>query len=73
MNDSKISVRYSRALFNLATERNLIDKVNEDMLFISEVCKINEVKEVLDSPVIVPSKKTAIFHSFLKKNIEKIT
>ena len=73
MNDSKISVRYSRALFQLATDKNLIDKVSEDMLFISEVCKISEVKEVLNSPIIVPSKKTAIFHSFLEKNTEKIT
>ncbi len=73
MNDSKISVRYSRALFQLATGKNLLDKVSEDMLFISEVCKIVEVKEVLDSPIIVPSKKTKIFHSILEKSIEKIT
>jgi F-type H+-transporting ATPase subunit delta len=73
MNDSKIPVRYSRALFQLAIEKNLLDNVNGDMLFISEICKMDEVKEVLESPVIVPSKKTAIFHSFLDKNVEKIT
>jgi len=73
MNESKISVRYSRALFQIAVERKLLDKVSSDMLFISEVCKINEVKEVLDSPIIVPSKKKKIFHSFLEKNIENIT
>jgi F-type H+-transporting ATPase subunit delta len=73
MNDSKISVRYSRALFQVATEKNLLDKVNGDMLFISELCKIDEVKEVLESPVIRPSKKTAIFHGILEKNCEKIT
>jgi F-type H+-transporting ATPase subunit delta len=73
MNDSKISVRYSRALFQLAVGKNLLDKVSSDMLFISEVCKIEEVKEVLESPIIVPSRKTAIFHSFLEKNTEKIT
>ena len=73
MNDSKISVRYSRALFQIAVEKKLLDKVCEDMLFISEVCKINEVKEVLESPIIVPSKKKKIFHSFLEKNIENVT
>jgi F-type H+-transporting ATPase subunit delta len=73
MNDSKISVRYSRALFQLASEKNLLDKVFADMIFISEVCKINLVKEVLESPIIIPSKKTAIFHSFLEKNTEIIT
>ncbi|MBA4321667.1 MAG: ATP synthase F1 subunit delta [Odoribacter sp.] len=73
MNDSKISVRYSRALFQLAAEKDLLEKVSIDMLFISEVCKIIEVKEVLDSPIIVPSKKRSIIHSILEKNTEKIT
>jgi F-type H+-transporting ATPase subunit delta len=73
MNDSKISVRYSRALFQTATEKNLLDKVNADMIFILEICKIDEIKEVLESPVIRPSKKTAIFHGILEKNTEKIT
>jgi F-type H+-transporting ATPase subunit delta len=73
MNNSKISVRYSRALFQLANEKNLLDKVNADMVFISEICKMDEVQEVLESPIIVPSKKTTIIHSILEKNIEKIT
>jgi F-type H+-transporting ATPase subunit delta len=73
MNDSKISVRYSRALFQLAIEKNLLDKVSADMILISELCKINEVKEVLDSPIIIPSKKRAIFHNILEKNLEKVT
>ena len=73
MNDSKISVRYSRALFQLANEKNLLDKVSEDMVFISEICKMDEIKEVLESPVIVPSKKKLIIHSILEKNVEKIT
>jgi F-type H+-transporting ATPase subunit delta len=73
MNESKISVRYSRALFQIAVEKKLLDKVSGDMLFISEVCRINEVKEVLNSPIIVPSKKKKIFHSFLERNIENVT
>jgi F-type H+-transporting ATPase subunit delta len=73
MNDSKISVRYSRALFQLATEKDLLNNVNRDMIFISEICKMEEIKEVLESPVIVPSKKKAIFHGILEKNTEKIT
>ena len=73
MNDSKISVRYSRALFQSALEKKIIDKVNQDMIFISEVCKIPETKEFLMSPIIVPSKKTSIFHKMLEGNVEKIT
>jgi len=73
MNDSKISVRYSRALFELAVEKKLLDKISEDMIFISEICKIPQVKEVLDSPIIRPLKKTTILQSILEKNIEKTT
>jgi F-type H+-transporting ATPase subunit delta len=73
MNDSKISVRYSRALFQSALEKKIIDKVNEDMIFISEICKLPETKEFLQSPIIPPSKKSAIFHKMLEGNVEKIT
>jgi len=73
MNDSKISVRYSRALFQSALEKKIIDNVNQDMIFIAEVCKLPETKEFLTSPIIVPSKKTAIFHKMFEGNVEKIT
>ena len=58
MNDSKISVRYSKAIFQSAIGKNSLDKVNCDMLLILEVCSTAEMKEFLQSPVIRPSKKT---------------
>jgi F-type H+-transporting ATPase subunit delta len=73
MNDSKISVRYSRALFQSALEKKILDKVNQDMILITEICKVPETKEFLHSPVIVPSKKIDIFHKILGENVEKIT
>jgi F-type H+-transporting ATPase subunit delta len=73
MNDSKISVRYSRALFQLAADKKQLDNVYHDILYITELCKMDQVKEVLDSPIIIPSKKKKIFHAILEKNIEKIT
>jgi F-type H+-transporting ATPase subunit delta len=73
MNDSKIPVRYSRALFESAVEKKLLDKVYQDMILISEISSIAEVKEILKNPVITPSKKKAILFSVLEKNVEKIT
>jgi F-type H+-transporting ATPase subunit delta len=73
MNDSKISVRYSRAIFQSALEKNILDKVYQDMTLISEICKLPETKEFLHSPIIFPSKKEAIFHKILGDYIEKIT
>ena len=43
------------------------------MIFISEICKNKETKEFLHSPIIIPSKKEAIFHKMLEGNVEKIT
>jgi len=73
MNDSKISVRYARAIFQSAQEKKILDKVYQDMIFISEICKNKETKEFLHSPIIIPSKKEAIFHKMLEGNLEKIT
>jgi F-type H+-transporting ATPase subunit delta len=73
MNESKISVRYSRALFELAVEKNILDKVNQDMLFLAEICKIPEMKDLLHSPVIVPSRKAGILRKMLESSVEKIT
>jgi F-type H+-transporting ATPase subunit delta len=73
MNDSKISVRYSRALFESALEKKMLDKVYSDMIFISELCALPDMKELLASPIIVPSKKTAILHKVVGDNLQKIT
>ena len=73
MNESKISVRYSKALFQLAVEKKMLDKVYLDMLFIAEVCKLELLVEVLDSPIINPSRKKIILHNVLGKEIEGIT
>ena len=73
MNDSKISVRYARAIFQSAVEKKNLDKVYQDMIFISEICRTPETKEFLQSPIISPSKKQAIFHKMFDGNIEKIT
>jgi F-type H+-transporting ATPase subunit delta len=73
MNESRISVRYSRALFNLAIDKKLLDKVYLDMIFISELCRLPLMKEVLESPIIVPSKKKDILHKVTGNEIQKIT
>jgi F-type H+-transporting ATPase subunit delta len=73
MNDSKISVRYSRAIFQSALEKNILDKVNKDMISILEICKLAETKELLQNPVIVPSIKTEIFHKIFTGKVEKVT
>lgn len=73
MNESIISVRYSRALFQSALEKDILDSVNKDMILISEVCKDPQAKEFLQSPIIIPSRKIEIFHKMFGSKVEKIT
>ena len=73
MNDSKISVRYSKALFLSAVEKNILDEILQDMLFIAGICKLDLLMEVLESPVINPSKKRKILHGVLENEVEPLT
>lgn len=73
MNDSLIAVRYSKALFEIAGEKKLIDKVSGDMLLISEIFRAHEAREFLINPVIPPSKKISILQKMFSGNIEEIT
>jgi F-type H+-transporting ATPase subunit delta len=73
MNESRISVRYSRALFQSALENKILERINQDMILIMDVCSNPEVKEILSNPVIRPSKKTEILNSLLAKNVHKLT
>ncbi len=73
MNDSKISVRYSRALFRSALEKKMLERVYQDMNYIGQVCALPGVRELLNSPVIRPSKKTIILHAVFGKDISDLT
>ncbi|MFN8242208.1 MAG: ATP synthase F1 subunit delta [Bacteroidales bacterium] len=73
MNESKISVRYSRALFQSALEKNILDTIHGDMLYVAALCRISEVKEVLSSPIIVPSKKKTILGGLLSGKVDRLT
>jgi F-type H+-transporting ATPase subunit delta len=73
MNESRISVRYSRAIFESAVEKKILDKVNQDMILIVEVCRNPDIVEFLESPIIIPSKKIEIFHILFGSNIQDLT
>jgi len=73
MNESRISVRYSRALFQSALGKKILDRINQDMLLIKEICHLPEMKELLTNPVIRPSKKSEILHNLLEKDFHKLT
>jgi len=66
MNDSKISVRYAKALFELALEKDKLLQVEADMRLILEISLMDEFKDLLENPVVLPSKKEEIINAAFK-------
>ncbi|HDZ41881.1 MAG TPA: ATP synthase F1 subunit delta [Bacteroidetes bacterium] len=73
MNESKIAVRYSKALFLSAKEQGLVKEVREDMLFVLELSGMQDFRELIESPVIPDSRKRQIMTALFKENISDIS
>lgn len=73
MNESKISVRYAKALFLSASEKGIVDLVRNDMAYLLQLSAIDQVSELLDSPVLVNSSKKKVFAALLKGKLQEIT
>lgn len=73
MNESRISVRYSRAVFESALEKKILDDIDRDMKLILEVSKMPEFHEFLASPIILPSRKIKILHSIFGNYVNGLT
>ncbi|MFO7574837.1 MAG: ATP synthase F1 subunit delta [Bacteroidales bacterium] len=73
MNESRISVRYAKALFEAALERELLEQTKVDMTLILEVSSLTEFRQLTDNPTIPPSKKMAIFNETFRKHVNHLT
>lgn len=74
MISSKVAVRYSKALFDLAEEQNLRDKVSADMKLISDTCHAShDLTSVLQSPIIKPDQKEKALATIFNPHITKLT
>ncbi len=74
MDQSLISVRYAKALFELSQEKNIVEDVNNDMLLLADQCSCTpSFIELLKSPVITPDEKKKFFQSIFEKYINVIS
>ncbi len=73
MNDSKISVRYAKALFELALESNKLVEIEADMRLIQEISLMDEFRALLANPVVVPTKKEQIFNIAFKGALDSLS
>jgi F-type H+-transporting ATPase subunit delta len=74
MNQSKITIRYAKALFDLALEHNVLEQVKDDMALISQVSLENrELRGMLHNPVINVDKKQKVMLRIFGSHINKLT
>lgn len=74
MNDSKISVRYAKALLQAAVDAKKEDAVRSDMVSLLECITASpDFRALLESPVVADSKKVEIFDSLFAENFCKLT
>jgi F-type H+-transporting ATPase subunit delta len=73
MNESRISVRYAKALFDAAIERELLEQTEADMTLILDMSSLTEFRQLTDNPTIPPSKKIAIFSDTFSSHVNQLT
>ena len=71
MNESQISVRYAKALFQSASEKNILDQVNNDMELLAQACKLEEFQYMLVVPTLKPSEKLKLMDAIFRSKISE--
>jgi F-type H+-transporting ATPase subunit delta len=74
MSVTRVAHRYAQALLDLSTEKNVVEKVNADMLQLSSVCKDSQdFVNLLSSPIVDSNKKSEIFKAIFDSKMEKMS
>ncbi len=69
-----LSTRYAQALFDLALELKVLDKVNSDLILVGEVFEESrELRVIIANPVIDAHKKVNILNKLFENNIQELT
>lgn len=74
MQNPRLAGRYAKSLLDLAVERNELETVHEDILFLQQVCRNSrEFVGLMKSPVIEPAKKEKVFTAVTSGKISALT
>ena len=74
MRQPRLAGRYAKSLIDLAEERNQLEKVYADMIFLQSVCRQSrEFVTLMRSPVINADKKNSIVNAITKDKVEGLT
>lgn len=74
MANSIVAYRYAKSLFDLATEKKVVNEVNDDMVTFKKVCDENrQFLVVLGNPIIRHHVKLGILKKTFEKNVNPVT
>ena len=73
MNQSKIAVRYAKALFEIALEKKQLEEIKKDIETVASVTQQADIQLMLESPVIKASKKKQLFSEIFTGKIQDIS
>ncbi|MBS1933531.1 MAG: ATP synthase F1 subunit delta [Bacteroidetes bacterium] len=74
MPNPRLAARYAKSLLDLSIERNELDNVYSDILFLQSICKSNkDFVAILKSPVISPDRKQKILQAITTGKITTLT
>lgn len=73
MNQSKIAVRYAKAFFEVAREKQLLDVAKADMEKVAVLCRQSNIKLLLESPVVKTSRKKAILQQIFQSSLNELS
>jgi F-type H+-transporting ATPase subunit delta len=74
MAGARAAIRYAKAILSLATDQNSAEAVNNDMKLIAiTIAESNDLKEMLQSPVIGSSIKKSVLSEIFNKTSKETT
>lgn len=74
MPNPRLAARYAKSLIGLANERNQLETVYKDMLYLQTICKgSRDFVSLLKSPVVNTDKKLAIMDAVGGSNVGELT
>lgn len=74
MTEKKVSQRYARALYQLATENKNLDTIYQDMKMVGETLEnSNELDLMFKSPLIKGSQKSSVVNEIFNSKINELT
>ena len=74
MKQSRVTIRYAKALFQLAIEQNTLDQSYKDMVLLDQFCaESKELSLLLKSPIVKTDKKLKILEEIFGSKIGKVT